>query len=483
MNKTRLLLLSALGVTLVAGAVAFVALRGSSDAYANVLPNDATAIARLDAKAFLRDADLSVKDVIQLLRSSQDSDDAPRIGVDVKHPVYLFASSSNNMGAVFAVDDEDDLIAFCESRQAEGHASEITPQRGYSWVVVEQQWLLAFDAKKALVMGPAVGAAQDQLRNEMARLLEQKREDSGLETPLFDALSKSDEPLVAVVAPEVLPAEARQVLRRFKVSSRADALLRLTVETDDNELELEANVLAESDGVKDELKRMDDVLRPIKGSLTEHTHAENVAWIAMNVDGSMLLDALRSDATVRTALLALNLAFDLDRIIRSVDGDFAMELTEAASLGGNARNDSPFNSLYVTAVVSNTDFLNDASTWGNSLIGVQALTPQDFVLNLGSGSLYFGVEGKTFYLGGEQGLVHEENSYLHQRRNDIKGNRFFATFTVPALVDQLDMKSELSAALSNFERLNLEMEHVGDVKMQLVAPRGTNIAREILLSR
>lgn len=483
MSKLKVFLLSAVAVTMVAMAATYYFALNARDAYVECLPYDATSIARLDTKAFLHEADLSLKDILQLIRRSQESDDNQQIGIDMKRPVYAFTSPSGHFGITASVSDADDLAAFCESYHAEGHTSEIMQQRGYSWVVVEQRWLLAFDSKKVLLMGPALGGDQDQLRGEMARLLEQKRKDSGMESSLFSALNKSDEPLAAIVAPEILPSEARQLLQRFKVASKADALLLLTLETDDNELELETNVLAENEDVKAELKHIDELLRPIKGSLTDNTHAENVAWMAINVEGTTLLDALRSNNAIRTALLALNLAFDLDRIIRSVDGDLAVELTSASSLFGGIGSEFQLRDLYVTAKVANTDFLKDASTWGNSLFGVQSLTSQDFALNLGVSSLYFGVEDKTFYLGAQQGVANEQNEYLHSERGDIKGKRFYATFAIPRLMNQLGSKAGLPDALSNFERLNIEMEHAGEFKLKLVSPRGTNIAREILLNR
>ena len=483
MNKKYLLLYSAAAVAVVGGLVSFFALRGiMSDAYVRTIPYDATAIARLDARSFLHDADLSLKDVIRLLRQNQEGDDDQKIGIDMQRPIYAFTSPSGNIGVTAAVSDDDDLEAFCTSSQREGHASEITKQRGYSWVVLEQQWLLAFDSKKALVMGPAVGAGQDQLRVEMMRLLEQKSKDSGMESSLYAALIRDDEPLAAVVAPEILPSVARKELQRLKVGSKADALLRLTLETDDNELELEAEVLAEGEDVKAELKRLNDLLRPVKGTLTDYAHAENVAWLAVNVEGTTLLDALRSNNSVRMGLLALNFAFDLDRIIRAVDGDVALELTNVSSLLSGIGLDTPPGGFYVTAQVENTDFLNDAAAWGNNLFGVQALSQQDFALNLGVTSYYFGVQDKTFYLGATQGLAQEKNEFLSRERSDIRGNRLYATFAIPSLLNQLGSRTSLPPVLSRFERLNIEMERAGEFKLKLIAPRGTNIARELLLA-
>ena len=484
MNKIKVFLLSAIAVTIVAMLVTFFVMRTPNDGYANALPRDATALARLDLKSLLNAAKLDPKDVIRLLRRSrqvQENDNGRTLGIDMKRPIYAFASAAGNFGFLAAMDDADKLTAFLEEEHTAGRASEVTRQRGYSWVVVAQQWLLAFDSQRALVMGPTVGTAQDQLRTEMARLLEQDEADSGKESVLFKEMKNQDEPFAAILSPELLPGEARSYLRKVKVASRADALLRLCMETDENELELNVNLLAQSDEMKAELKHVNELLRPIKGTMIDHAHAENIAWLAVNVQGTELLDVLRSNANVRASLLILNFAFDLDRIIRSVDGDLAVELTNTSSMTSGRVDASQLQGLYVTAQVGNTDFLQGASSWGNKLMEVNKLTQTDFALSLGTSSLYFGVDDKIFYLGAQQGLSNEKNAYLQHERSDIKGARFYATIAMPNLLKQLAITAQLPPYLPDFERMNIEMEDVGEVKLTLYAPKGTNIAKQLLL--
>lgn len=483
MKKKTIILIAGIAVAAVASAI-FV-FRGDKNAYLNSLPGDATALARLDTKAFLDEADLSLQELLQLLRCSQEEGKV-ETGLDVTRPVYAFTSPSGYMGVAAAVGDEDDLQTFCSSLQTQGRASEITSQRGYSWVVLQQQWLLAFDKKKALLMGPAVGAAQEQLRGEMARLLEQDKKESATESTLYAELKKAEEPLAAVVAPEVLPAQARDLLRSFNVTSLSDALLLLDMEVEKNELKLEAEVLARNEAVRQELKRLDEVLRPIDGELLSYTSEDHVAWMAANVEGETLLSALRSNNNVRTSLIALNLIFDLDRIISSVDGDVALELrgtTRAALASGSEISyewDDVLSHLQLTAQVKNTDFLAYASSWGNMFVEVQSLSPQDFALNLGTSSLYFGVQEDIFYMGSQKGLTENTNTYLRRERADVKGARFFATCRLPKLTQMQGVQIPLPDALTHFERLNIEMERAGELKLELIAPEGTQIVRDVL---
>jgi hypothetical protein len=201
--------------------------------------------------------------------------------------------------------------------------------------------------------------------------------------------------------------------------------------------------------------------------------------MALNIQGSELLDVLRSNQSVRTALIALNLVLDLDRIIRAIDGDVALELTTTDIFDNS---DIQIKDLYLTADVANSDFLSDASTWGNQLIGVQALSQQDFAVNLGKSSVYFGVDKSTLYIGGERGLTKGGNAYLDDERSDIRDSRFYATIALPQVISRLGADEKIPDAVNEFQRLVFEMEDAGEFKLKLIAPRGTNIARELLLS-
>ncbi|MDR9826057.1 hypothetical protein RCJ22_10610, partial [Vibrio sp. FNV 38] len=125
--------------------------------------------------------------------------------------------------------------------------SEVTRQRGLSWVVVEQQWLMAFDDDKALAMGPAVGAAQDQLRTVIAQLMKQDKDESAQGTELFALLGTKDEPLVAAVRPELMPDDVLGALSFVKLKSSSHGLYRLTMDADDNELEVDIDIVSDNE--------------------------------------------------------------------------------------------------------------------------------------------------------------------------------------------------------------------------------------------
>ena len=470
-TKTKVLLVTVLVVAAAAVGAYFI-FRSSSTAYLKALPKNVIALARLDVKEFMDDADLSQEEIAQLSqRLSLSDDEHTTIGLNLTRPVYGFASQDGYFGVLAAVADVHDVTSWCERLRAEGHASEVSQQRGYSWVVLEQQWLMAFDGERALAMGPAVGAAQDQLRTIIARLMGQERDDSALETELYETINKKDDLLTAVVKSDILPEEVLQPLRTLNLAAAAQGLYLLSLDARGNELALNAEILPDNEDGEDELEELNQLLRPIRGSLTDYAHSENLFWMAVNLKGEDLLQLLRMHPAVRTALVAMNFVMDVDRILESIDGDIAVEIISGegihANLGGS-----------LTAQVSNIDFLSGAKSWGHDYLRVQPLSATEYFLEIPDMPLFFSVNDKTIHLGSERAISTASNAYLREEQGDIKGARFYATIDLQSLpYEQSQLGSDI---IRHVERLDVRMERVGEFAFTLKAAEDTNILKTLL---
>lgn len=479
-TKTKALLIS-LAVAIVAAVGAYFLFRGSSSAYLNALPKDAQALARLDVNAIFDKAKLTDEEKAQLFQRLAFSDEKDAsTGLDLSKSLYGFAAQDGNFGLLAAVADADNLTAWCKSLADKGHASELTRQRGLSWVVVEQQWLMAFDDDKALAMGPAVGAAQDQLRTVIAQLMKQDKGESAQDTDLYKLLGTKNEPLVAAVRPELMHDDVLGALSSINLKSSAQGLYRLTMDANDNKLVVDIDIVSEDEDVQAELKKLNALLRPISGELTQNAHADNAIWLAVNTEGQELLKILRAQPKVRTALLTLNLIVDADRIIQAIDGDVALEFisTKASPSTHDIRFDFDFKNAHLTAQVANTDFLSGASSWGNAFVDVQALSATEYVVKLSSSPIHLGVKDKIFYLGSERGLSTEGNAYLRQQLGDIKGARFFATLNIASI--PLEPFTFFSRAFPDLDRLDVRMNQADQFVFTLSTSDNSNILRTLL---
>ncbi len=468
-----------LGIVIVAAAVgAFYLFRSSSATCQHLLPKDALALARIDVNRFLTEAGLTNDEKAQLFRrhlpaGAKDTDP----GIDLSQPVYGFADRDGNFGLAAAVSDADNLTSWCNAMAANGHATEVSRQRGLSWTVVEQQWLMAFDDDRAVVMGPAVGSAQDRLRTVIAQLMKQDGDASAAETPIFKLLDTADAPVVAAVKPELLPEQTLGVMSSLHFTSSEQGLYRLTMTPDDETLTATVDIVTDDAELQAELRQWNTRLRPLEASLTGKLHADPALWMAVNTRGEELLKLLRSDTSVRTALLTMNMIADVDLMIQTVDGEVALEFDPTS--GTSTSDLSKFKGVSLVAQLSDTDFLSRSTSWGNGFVGITSLSPTDFFVNAYGLPIYFGVQDQLLYVGWQRGLIAEDNAYLRQQVDEIRGSRLFVTLHIPSLT--IEPFSMLSLRFPELDRLDVKMGDAGAFTFTLKALPRTNITKHLLL--
>ena len=249
---------------------------------------------------------------------------------------------------------------------------------------------------------------------------------------------------------------------------------------DDDELEVDIDIISNDGDVLAELNKVNVLMRPIAGHLTDNAHAENTFWLTINTKGEELLKLLRSDVSLRTTLLTLNMVLDVDRIIEAIDGDVALEFTSAQATPESDNIHLKFDFKYASLIaqVANTDFLSGAPKWGSSFINVSTLSSTEYVVNIEPTPVHFGVKDKILYVGSDRGLITEGNAYLREQRSDIRGARFYATVNLSSI--PLKSISILSNIYPNLKRLDVKMDDAGAFTFTIKASEGTNILRSLL---
>ena len=461
MNRTVkyiLLGLAAVGV----GIGAFLLIGSNRDAYLNTLPHDVQAIGRFDVGRFFMEAPLTATRRTALINRILDGKDVDATGIDFSRPVYGFVSKDGYFGASCKVKDKEDLTLFL-SNVHEGHSVSVQQQRGYSWAVIDRSYLMAFDSNKALVMGPAVGAAQDQLRGLMYRYMEQGKKESAIGTPLFNHVNDYDEPLAAVLTSGLLPYPVCKTLSPVVPSSVMERLLvGLTAEVEEQAVIVETNLLTDDAEVQRKINDVEEMFQKIDGQLLDESHENAAAWACIHVEGNDVLQVLRKVPVIRTALIALNLTLDADQIIKAIDGDLALEV--AALPGTDLLRDKP---LCLTVQLNNTKFLDNAGYWlqMSGLGGLSARTPTDFKFGWGHNSIYFGTRGRNFYATNQESLsTADGNAYLLSRKDEVKGKRLYATVDA----SQLTNDPNLSVLANYCTRINLSMKKLGECKFEIL---------------
>lgn len=479
-------------VALAAAGAFFLFSRGGVDAYATAIPQNSSAIACLDVKALVREADLSVSDEMGLLRRYfHTTDEAGTAGLDLTRPVFAFVSEEGNVGLVARVKDAAALKRQCELWQSERITSPPTEQRGLTWSVVSDSWLMAFDSERLLVLGPAFGSAQDALRTQMAALMQQSREESALVTELYALASRTAAPLAAALRGSALASRLKPEQRKmFSDEAWEESAIALEAHTRDNIVTLDAEVESSNEQVKARLAELGEMLRPIDAALVGQSHKNTALWLCANLEGTKALELLRGLPAVRVALLGLNTIADVDAILRSIDGDVALDIPDGALIAQFLGSKVP--PLMLTAETRSSEAFAQSDYWLQSSMSapyrLQATSPTDFAYLSADMSVNFGTHDNVLYINtlpllGTTADGHPASEYIVGRKDDIRGTRLFATVDLApttALLRTMGLTLPVPQTAS-LERLEMTMREAGHIQLRLSVPEGTNIARQTII--
>lgn len=476
MNKGIKYILIALLAAVVAGVGIYFVKQKGSDAYLNALPKQATALARMDVRQLLKDADLSAEEINTLTEQlGTTPSQMSSMGIDLAKPAYGFVSPSGYFGMLCKVSQEDDLRQFLATSRNGHTITAIQQQRGYSWAVIDGNYLVAFGDGKLLGMGPAVGAAQDQLRNEMYRYLEQDKKESGVASTLYERLRGMDDALAAVLTMGILPEAVGKAMSGYiPASATKDAVLALIAQVEPHAAHLRTELFADNKEAKQYMEQFEEVFNTIDGSLLAQTQDNTALWLCANIEGDEVLKMLRKVPAIRTVLMALNFVFDADQMLKAIDGDVAVEL--AGMSGALSRTDKP---LQLTAELDNTDFLKNTDYWlksGHSQI--TALSPTSFAIKAAGQQFTFGVADKCLYVTTNNAMRQcAGNAYLQQHKSDIRGLRFYATADMQQLAAT---EPALATAARHIQRVSLSMKQMGQFQLDLLGTDDGNLLLNLL---
>ncbi len=447
-DKKKLLLAIGL-LMLVLLLLLFFLLTRPSGSYLNVLPRDAKAVLRLDLSSLTQELGLSDGEVKQLFEKWEIED----AGTDLTSPSYGFVSNNGFLGLVIPVNKASRLEDFFEKK---GYESE--SQRGYKWVTLES-WLVCFDKSKCLLMGPASMGDMGHLRNQMAALMEQEQH----EVKAKNHVDEMPGPVALYadldVIPQVYSSYISNILPKEVNLNEVGLCSSLSVAT--RSLVMDNRLISESQHVKSYLLTLNDMARPIQGDLIHYRPESPFLFVTANIVGEKLLDLLRQNQTIRTYLLGLNMMVDADMMIRSIDGDVSLTMSEFSL---------HHPECLFSATLSNQDFLKNVDSWKTGLAnsfgaGFRVLRDHDFYLQAGGEKGYFGVRDNKLYLTTSNTLAEEAlrtatNQDLGQRIPSMQSCKLYVSMDVRKSRQEVNPLGLLLLGLPHQNELLDEMERL-----------------------
>lgn len=347
----------------------------SNDDYLNAIPEESTLLISINpTKLTVSGSPLILKSLLHVSRLNDS-------GLDLSSNVYFFEDARSNLGVCAKVDDDDKLTDLLKQANVS-----LTDRRGYKFASLPSNWVIGYSDKAALLMGPALPAAQSELISQMAKYLGADEEDGVKNSPLFDKLDSINAPMALVSQAQALP---EQLVTPFTIGAPrdtdpADVIVAASMDIKANQLLMQGETYSLKKNIDAALKNARKVYRPIKGAYVKSMSKDDVMGMFLNVDGQQFHSLISQNRGISSLLAGINAAIDMDNIMKSVNGD--MTITSSALNKGNMH-------IMMAAKLGNAKWLADVDYWKQSV-------PQGgYIGDWGKNCFYYKDNSTSYYFG------------------------------------------------------------------------------------
>ena len=399
----------------------------SGDDYIHAIPESSTLLMSTNT------AKLSGVGSQQLLKSLLHFKQIDKTGIDFSANVYFFEDARYNIGLCAKVSDDDKLADILQ--QAGCH---VEKRRGYRFALLPGNWIVGFSDVSALLMGPVIPAAIDEMKGQMVQYLKQGEDESIKGTLLMERLQAIDAPMAMVCQASALP---EQFITPFTIgaprdASPSDIMIAASMEVSRGRLLISGQTFSFKKQIDEALKKAQQTYRPIKGDYVKTMSTSDGMGLFMNIDGKNFHKLIRQNRGVSTMLMGINTAIDMDNIIKSIDGDMALI---ASGLGNDKLQ------MMMGAKLGNSNWLKDVAYWKQSVpkggrIGDWG--KNCFYYTGNQTAYYFGVTDDMQYMSGGskdealRSIRPSQNPINTELQQLIIGNKLVMLINFEALKDQ-----------------------------------------------
>ena len=401
----------------------------SDEDYLNTIPSNSIALTAVDMQR------LDGKNIADKICKTLNIDNIENCGLDLKTKLYIFETQEGNIGLSAKVADEGDLEKCLNIMAKDGYCQNISKYRDYKFTIIKQSWVAGFSSDALVVMGPALPAQQADLKRQIARCLGLDADQGIKDTPIFNRLDSIDSPISLVAQAAALPDKFSMpfTLCAPKDADASQVMIAAGVEKGENDcLVIRGETFSFNKDINEKIKASSNVFRPIKGTYVANMQKNFPIGVFMNVDGRELISLLHSNKTSQALLAGMNMAVDMDNIIKSIDGDMAIFLS---ATGENT-------DIGMAAQLRDKKFLDDVGYWKQSCPPGSRITDWDkdaYCYTNGEMSYYFGVsQDLQFYAGvtenGARGVLSKSEPALPAKAMKmINGQRLAVVLNASAL--------------------------------------------------
>ncbi len=312
-----------------------------SVAHENIIPDDATAVAIVDAKEMLKETGIKLEfDKVRDIK----------VDVDFRHPVYAFLTQEGYVGLIAVVSDADDL---------ESNLDGVRQSEGFTWGITDG-FLVCHDGKRVLLFGPDLSWENKMPQKTMVELMQKQAtasvlyEDIRKEEGSFRAKA-SFETIISLFAKGSTSDIKEEVRQRLSNHSEKNALIDmeslyvdLVGKFTNNSVALSASLTSTDQQTSDILEEYKKSLRTITRELDTHIPQDPAMWMCTNINGPAVYSTLTKDRDVAAQIKMVDMFINVSDMLNALNGDVLLVLGDVTNRDWK---------LGMVAQVDNTAFL------------------------------------------------------------------------------------------------------------------------------
>lgn len=248
-------------------------------------------------------------------------------GIDANQAAYLFITPNEYVALAAALNDADAFGQGVEDMQKRHLATILPESDGLHWAWMEKGWLMAWNKRALLVLGPGVAKERDQLRQTLVQMAEGNAPFTS--TPAYEQLLKQPGEAQLYAQVDAVPAPYNAL---FRLNIPADAPLDAVQVFASLRMEKARTVVSfsltsDNEDIKQQLTQYEQQ----KGCISISPDAQQsmpLFFMATRTGGMDLVALLQSDATLRGLLMGLNQVVDATRMLGTSNGLLTLQITD-----------------------------------------------------------------------------------------------------------------------------------------------------------
>ncbi len=367
----------------------------SGSEYINAIPSESQMLIRFNPTKLSGTKSPLILKTLLHVKNLDDS------GIDLSKDIFFFEDGQGNFGICAKVSSNSKL----EKSLQEADLS-ITKRRDYKFAALSSGWIIGFSDNAALLMGPVVPAAQDDLIALMSRYLGSDEEQGIKSSPMYATSDSIDTPMSIVAQTCALPQQfvAPFTMGAPKDADPADVILAAAIEIKNGHLLMHGKTLSYKKSINSAIAKAADVYRPIKGEYIKAMSQDDVLGLFLNVDGKQFHNLIIQNRAATAMLAGINTAIDMDNIIKSVNGDLTLV---TSSLGKDNLH------MMMAARLSGAPWLADIGYWKESV------PSGGHIGDWGKNCYYYSGNGTTYFFGVTQDMQYMSGASPEEAKHSI----------------------------------------------------------------